>query len=587
MGRTLRRAVTLAAGLAAVLAASPPSVEALTCTANVAVPPTLRGEGLTEQAGDIVLNCPNDGTPPTSNQANVPLVNVTVFFNTTVTSRVLSSGAPPFFSEALLILDEAGTGHGVPLAPCQTASGVCQNKGNGVGSGYYVGQPGSNGNVNVFQGTVNPAVAPNALTFAGVPLDPPASMQTRTLRITNLRVNANAFGLQGTTPVPAIGFVSVPSVAVNSPQQVVGFVQTGHATALRNAANDAELNTPAQLRSCDQTTNLRLGTLRFTENFATAFSKRNPGSTLNPSFTQDTVPGVINNTETIFFSSSLVGHPDRGNLNTAGLPDGGTRLVARFEGVPPGVRLFVDTQATPVGAQNQGAWLTPTEQGPFVQLPSSDAGPPGTSEVALAGGRGSAVWEITEGNPLAAGSLDTGVYASYPAGGAGAGTAEMAMGLAPGVDTAAGGRASSGPVPRFDGAATTKHQLLGVAACPGFPAQGASLSALSLSRSRFPAASRGGSIARPSAAGARVRYTLSAPATTRFFVDRKRARRRGYRRLRGSFKHLGSAGRNSFRFTGRLRRRALAPGRYRLVAAPVLAGGKLGAAKRVRFRIVG
>ena len=98
-----------------------------------------------------------------------------------------------------------------------------------------------------------------------------------------------------------------------------------------------------------------MGTLRFTESFATAFRKRNPGSTLTPSSTQDTaIPGLISNTETMFFSSSLVGHPDRGNLRIAGLPDAGTRLVARFDGVPPGVRLFVDTQATPVGSPVPG-----------------------------------------------------------------------------------------------------------------------------------------------------------------------------------------------------------------------------------------
>ena len=165
MGRTLGRAVTLAAGLAAVAAAAPPSADAVTCSANVAVAPLLRAEGLSEPGGDIVISCPHQMSDvPTLDNVNVPLVNITVFLNTNVTSRVLATsvgGTAPFFSEALLILDEAGSGS-VPLAPCQTASGVCQNKGNGTGSGYYVGQPGSNGNVNVFQGTVNPAPVPTS-----------------------------------------------------------------------------------------------------------------------------------------------------------------------------------------------------------------------------------------------------------------------------------------------------------------------------------------------------------------------------------------------------------------------------------------
>jgi hypothetical protein len=41
----------------------------------------------------------------------------------------------------------------------------------------------------------------------------------------------------------------------------------------------------------------------------------------------------------------------------------------------------------------------------------------------------------------------------------------------------------------------------------------------------------------------------------------------------------------SFRFTGRLNRKALKPARYRLVATP-LSGGVPGTVRRVKFRIV-
>ena len=37
-------------------------------------------------------------------------------------------------------------------------------------------------------------------------------------------------------------------------------------------------------------------------------------------------------------------------------------------------------------------------------------------------------------------------------------------------------------------------------------------------------------------------------------------------KLKGSFAHQGAAGQNAFRFTGRLRGKALPPGRYSLVA---------------------
>jgi hypothetical protein len=84
--------------------------------------------------------------------------------------------------------------------------------------------------------------------------------------------------------------------------------------------------------------------------------------------------------------------------------------------------------------------------------------------------------------------------------------------------------------------------------------------------------------------GARVVYTLTAPARVRFTVERLvaghrrdgrcRAGGRGRRCVRGvpvkgSFAHDGKAGANAVRFSGRLRWRALKPGRYRLTATPV------------------
>jgi hypothetical protein len=55
--------------------------------------------------------------------------------------------------------------------------------------------------------------------------------------------------------------------------------------------------------------------------------------------------------------------------------------------------------------------------------------------------------------------------------------------------------------------------------------------------------------------------------------------------LKGRFTRTGAAGKNSFHFTGRLNRRKLKPGRYRLVATPT-AGGKRGKPTSSRFRIV-
>jgi hypothetical protein len=67
--------------------------------------------------------------------------------------------------------------------------------------------------------------------------------------------------------------------------------------------------------------------------------------------------------------------------------------------------------------------------------------------------------------------------------------------------------------------------------------------------------------------GATVRFTMRAPARVRFTVQKPR-RGRPVRTLRGSFTLIAPKGSNKFRFRGRIGRKTLAPGRYRLVATP-------------------
>lgn len=113
------------------------------------------------------------------------------------------------------------------------------------------------------------------------------------------------------------------------------------------------------------------------------------------------------------------------------------------------------------------------------------------------------------------------------------------------------------------------------------------LEALSLRPTKFAAANIGGAVlsrARKAPVGTTVAYRLSAATAVSFAVERKSVGRRvgkackkqnrGNRDRKpcprfkpmGGFPHTGSAGENSFKFTGRLRGRALKPGAYRLVA---------------------
>jgi hypothetical protein len=130
------------------------------------------------------------------------------------------------------------------------------------------------------------------------------------------------------------------------------------------------------------------------------------------------------------------------------------------------------------------------------------------------------------------------------------------------------------------------------------------LVSLGLNPTAFAAAARGGSAEsaarrRRVAIGTTVAFALNERASVRFTVRRARPGRRvgrrcvkprrsnrgrrkctRYVRVRGSFSVTGAAGKNRFRFTGRMRRRKLAKGRYRLL-------GNAGAnTKQVRFRIV-
>lgn len=128
----------------------------------------------------------------------------------------------------------------------------------------------------------------------------------------------------------------------------------------------------------------------------------------------------------------------------------------------------------------------------------------------------------------------------------------------------------------------------------------ASVQSLSVSPRSFRSAPRGASIS--AKVGAKVSYRLSAAASTRFTVERETAGRRKGRRcvpqtrrnrrarrckryvkVRGSFTHSGKAGSNSFRFTGRISRKKLRPGRYRLVASVPTSSAS---PKRVTFKIV-
>ena len=196
--------VTLLAGLSAPASAQ----STLMQCAGSANNPLIRAEEYTALAGDVFITC--TGGVPTTVGTSVPKATITVFVtNTAITSKITQNSDDPAWNETLLIMDEAGSSTsangmsncGSANAPFQTtpADLTCNiTSANGDGTGDYTGAA---GRPNVFQGRLVNNSFGQAIQFIGVPIDPPGNVlvnglaPTRTMRITNLRVNAVALNV--------------------------------------------------------------------------------------------------------------------------------------------------------------------------------------------------------------------------------------------------------------------------------------------------------------------------------------------------------------------------------------------------------
>ncbi len=574
----LSGAATCAVAILVALPAGAGAAGPATCTPNTSVTPTMRGEGMTEQAGDVAFVC--TGGTATANGAAVPTFNITAALNVPLTSRVLASP----WGEPLLLVDEPAP---ASQLACQTANGECTLNGAATSDGANQ-YDGSFGHPNVFQGQVSG----NTVTFPNVPIDARPS-SSRVLRITNLRADVTGIPSSGGGPPGSVtatfSINGVGAPMMSNGTQTVGFVQRGITFAALAPDGSTPLAGATDVPACGSRA---VGTLRYAEAFGTTLRKRTQASDPTITAPQDT-PGSIYNAESDFFNPLLVGNAARGNLGAAGLADFGTRVKAVFDHVPDGASLFVPTtlSAGPGKAQLQ---LIAGETGPYSPVAPAGAGPAGTASVPVSSGRAVAVWEVTNADPNSSETLTVPVTV---ASGAGAGTVTVSGGLGP--------SASSSSIPRFadPGGAV---DLARIAACPGAGGAGGAAAAarrLSLSPRTFRAASSGASVSairrRRPPIGTRVTLLLTARAAAKLTVERAAAGRRSGRRcvkptrrnrnarrctrylkLRGSITRRAGA-KSTFRFRGRIGGRRLAPGRYRLVAVV----GKT-APKRASFTIV-
>src|SRR5215472_4737493 len=149
----LRRMIPVLAVIAILLGsavtASAQNPQPFQCFANGGVSTPARSEGITELVGDLVLNCV--GGIATAFGAQIPPVNIQVFLNTALTSRLLTSSSTGFqYSEALLLLDEPNPANQFACNNIGNATQptVCTGYGNGTGlstAGYYGGATGGPG----------------------------------------------------------------------------------------------------------------------------------------------------------------------------------------------------------------------------------------------------------------------------------------------------------------------------------------------------------------------------------------------------------------------------------------------------------
>jgi len=428
------------------------------CFANGGVSTPARAEGLTELVGDFVLNCV--GGTPTAFGAQIPQVNVQIFLNTSITSRLL--GGSSTLTEGLLLIDEPLPG---AQWACNPGNGSTVCPGYGIGTGntsiagsYYGGgtigatntsssypsnfaplgvcTPGINGvglcpgnNRNIFQGILT---ASNSITFLAVPIDPPGT-NNRTIRITNIRGNANALGVAGAnaTPTPIVETIS-PTPAqflpVSNPSQTVAFIQRGLVASLLAVSTTSSgssitttsggegtgysvstsAGTALTLQQCNGNRSLSSSVLfgvpvvflNYKEQFATAFKVRYTGdNNSNRSVgapASGTAPQQNNltlgtyNTESGFVNTALSlpsGTQAGGsglNTTTAGLADWGTRFKAVFNNIPNGVSIYVDVQNTNAGVTTSPlppdiAILTATDNSNFSAVGAGGSGLPNGS----------------------------------------------------------------------------------------------------------------------------------------------------------------------------------------------------------------
>lgn len=498
-----------------------PARAQVACVVNSATVLLDRAEGNTEPLGDMVLIC--TGGTPTPAGDPVPQVNITVFLNTNLTSKITAASGATSFNEALLLIDEPNrlvsptinfTAH--PLLNCGQAGapdkgpsgpGVCEIVSTGNPAQTYDGTPYGNATGICTSGAVNITVVPaanygcgrpnafqgrmsgtNVVVFNGVPFDPPGAGE-RILRITNLR--ADSALLTPSTPIIAevavqgSSSITFPGGSSSSTPVEIGITQKG-----------LTASTPAAL------------TVRVEEGFANSWKPRNIANTLSnaiymagayvyhmpdandPAQAAQNIPGILYNTEDGFqwqnnttnappspnppagFGSGSAGATNyplnsvgysglNTGINADGVSSAGTRIALTFKTAAASI-----TVPSVVYLHQAGSPSTISGVMVLTSTDANGAGPftPGATTTIHNGGM--AVYEVLYADPFAIEYADIecalpGFFSS----------ASVTANLAPfyTVPAAAIAEPSTYPIPRFSTAGSTTVTISSFILVPFFP----------------------------------------------------------------------------------------------------------------------
>jgi len=380
--------VTLTAALASAQQVSP----AFQCVANAGVPPIVRAEGIAELTGDLVLNCTggyptlfaNQGSSVILGPSVMPQVNIQIFLNTNITSKILDNDKA---SEALLMIDEPRPAE---QNICPQSAGTCAAPAARPWDPQNVYKQA--GAKNIWQGRHS---GDNTIAWLGVPVDAPGTSFTRIIRITNVRANANQLGVSSTlVPTQIVAFISATgttSIPINNPQQTVAWIQKGLDFSLREPDGDSGSMTLDQCSSeakdlfTDPTKSDKYcatGRIRFDEGFASAWKTRFNGPYANspwlvPTVDQNTPGQIFNSSESGFFMMLGTSTGWGALASSAGVANQGTRLRVAFNNIPAGLRLYVSGRGSKFGGSDESindAVLVNTAQdgsGAFSATPTS------------------------------------------------------------------------------------------------------------------------------------------------------------------------------------------------------------------------